>query len=241
MIGLAPWQWVIGVLCAYLTGVGKTGVPGLGILIVPLMALMIGNAKESAGWLLPILCTADIFAVVYWRRHAAAWRLFALTPWVAIGMAIGTGALALDERVLRPVVGLIVFAMLAIYLIRRFKSSEQTPSHGPTYGITAGVATTVANAAGPVMNLYLLSRQLPKEEFIATGATFFFVINLSKIPIYAWHHMISTRSLIFDALVIPAVMVGALTGRWIVHHIPQRVFETCVVILTAASTLMLFR
>jgi len=30
----------------------------------------------------PILCTADVFAVYYWRKHAAASRLFSLTPWV---------------------------------------------------------------------------------------------------------------------------------------------------------------
>ncbi len=99
----------------------------------------------------------------------------------------------------------------------------------------------VANAAGPVMNLYLLSKRLGKEEFIATGAWFFFVINLAKVPVYLWHGMISRRSLAFDAGLLPAVVIGAMTGRWIVHHIPQKAFEVAVVILTAFSTLMLFR
>ena len=50
------------------------------------------------------------------------------------------------------------------------------------YGASAGFATTVANAAGPVMNLYLLARRLPKHEFVATGAWFFFAVNLSSSP-----------------------------------------------------------
>jgi uncharacterized membrane protein YfcA len=239
---LSWWQWTIGCFCAYLVGVAKTGVPGLGILVVPLMAMMLSDAKQSAGWLLPLLCAADIFAVLYWRRHTAIWKLFTLAPWVASGMVIGAIALTLNERFLRPIVGVIVFAMLTIYLFRRFRSSgSEVSSHTPTYGVTAGFATMVANAAGPVMNLYLLSKRLGKEEFIATGAWFFFVINLSKVPVYLWHGMISRRSLAFDAVLVPAVVIGAVTGRWIVHRIPQRAFEAAVVILTAVSTLMLFR
>jgi uncharacterized membrane protein YfcA len=41
--------------------------------------------------------------------------------------------------------------------------------------------------------------------------------------------------------VIPAVIFGAMSGRWLVHRIPQRLFEATVVILSAISTLMLFR
>jgi uncharacterized membrane protein YfcA len=242
MIELAWWQWSIGASCAYLVGVAKTGVPGLGILVVPLMALMLGDAKQSAGWLLPILCTADIFAVVYWRRHTAAWKLFVLAPWVAVGIGMGSAALTLNERVLRPIVGAIVLVMLGIYLYRRWRNAaNETPSHAPTYGLTAGFATTVANAAGPVMSLYLLSQRLPKEEFVATGAWFFFVINLAKVPIYAWHGMVTLRSLGFDLLMVPAVVLGAVSGRWLVNRIPQRAFEVCVVVLTALSTLLLFR
>ena len=242
MVDLAWWQWSIGALCAYLVGVAKTGVPGLGILVVPLMALMVGDAKQSAGWLLPILCTADIFAVLYWRRHTAAWKLFVLAPWVAVGIVAGSAALTLNEQVLRPMVGAIVLVMLTIYLYRRWRNSEdRTPSHAPTYGMTAGFATTVANAAGPVMSLYLLSQRLPKEEFVATGAWFFFAINLTKVPIFAWHGMVTIPSLIFDLWMVPSVLLGALTGGWLVNRIPQRAFDACVIVLTALSTLMLFR
>ncbi len=239
---LAPTQWILGLLCAFFVGVAKTGVPGLGIMVVPLMVLAVGDARQSAGWLLPMLCLADLFAVVYWRRHAAATKLFSLTPWVLAGMLLGAFALGLNERVLRPVVGGIVVLMLAVYLRRRLRASTvEIPSHPAPYGITAGFATTVANAAGPVMSLYLLSKRLPKEEFIATGAWFFFVINLTKLPIYTWHGLITPRSLLFDVLMAPAVLMGAVAGRWVVTHIPERVFEIVVVSLTAASTLLLFR
>lgn len=240
MPSLAPWQWILGAFCAFAIGVAKTGVPGFGILVVPLMVIAIGDARQSAGWLLPILCTADAFALYFWRRHSAANRLFALAPWVIAGMVAGAAALSLPEKTVRPVVGVIVLLMVAAHLWRRWRS-DSMPAAGAPYGIAAGFSTTVANAAGPVMNLYLLSKKLPKEEFIATGAWFFFIINLSKIPIYAWHRLFSRQSLIFDLLMIPAVMAGAMTGRWLLVKIPQRIFEVVTIALAALSAALLFR
>ncbi len=239
---LSAFQWLLGAVCAFMVGVAKTGVPGVGILAIPLMVLAVGDARQSAGWLLPVLCTADVFAVFYWRRHAAAGRLFSLLPWVVAGMALGAAALSLNERILRPGVGFIVLLMLGAYLRRRLRpDTASRPAHPAPYGVSAGFATTVANAAGPVMNLYLLSKNLPKEEFVATGAWFFFIVNLAKVPIYIWHGLFSAKSLAFDVLMVPAVLAGALTGRWVVNRISPAVFETSVVALTAISTLLLFR
>ena len=241
-----PWphlsllQWLLGALCAWNVGVAKTGVPGLGILVVPIMVLTVGDARLSAGWLLPVLCTADVFAVWYWRRHAAAGRLFQLAPWVLVGMTGGAFALSLNEKVMRPMVGVIIGLMLLAHLWRKYRGSL-VHGHAAPYGISAGFATTVANAAGPVMNLYLLSRRLPKEEFVATGAWFFFFVNIAKVPIYAYHRLFSKESLVFGVVMIPAVLVGALTGRWLLHRMPPQLFEGLVIGLTALSTVLLFR
>ena len=232
----------MGAAAAFFVGVAKTGVPGLGILVVPMMVIAVGDARHSAGWLLPVLCMADVFAVWYWGRHAAASRLFSLAPWVIAGMIGGAFALALHERQIRVLVGLIVLVMLAAYLRRRMRPSTEVVAVAPApYGIAAGFATTVANAAGPVMNLYLLSKRLPKEEFVATGAWFFFMINLTKIPLYAWHGLFTRTSLTFDAMMFPPVLAGALAGRWLIHRIPGKLFETLVVGITVASLWFLFR
>ncbi|MBC7927695.1 MAG: sulfite exporter TauE/SafE family protein, partial [Bryobacteraceae bacterium] len=145
-------------------------------------------------------------------------------------------------RQIRPLVGCIVLLMLVAYLRRKWqKTTEDAAVPAAPYGLAAGFATTVANAAGPVMSLYLLSKKLPKEEFVATGAWFFFFVNLSKIPVYAFHGLFSARSLAFDAMMIVPVLAGALTGRWIIHRIPPGVFEALIVALTALSTVLLFR
>ena len=238
---LAPWQWALGVFCAFLLGVGKTGAPGVGTLTAPLMVLTVGNAKLSPAWTAPILIVADIFAVTYWRRHADAKALFSLVPWVAAGMAAGGFALSLSEQVLRRIVAAIVWTMIGVNVVRRLKSTMHVEGHAPVYGVAAGFATTVATSAGPVMSLYLLTKKLPKERFVATGAWFFFVVNVAKLPIYAIHRLFSPASLVFGAIMVPPVVCGAIVGLWLVRRIPQRAFEILIIVLTAFSSIFLLR
>jgi uncharacterized membrane protein YfcA len=238
---LATWRWVLGAVTAFLVGVGKTGAPGVATIIVPLMVISVGDARAAAAWTVPILSTADIFAVWYWRRSAEAKTLFKLVPWVVVGMAGGAAALSLSEPIIRKIVASIVLIMLLIGLWRRIRTVKAVEGRSATYGVVAGFASTVANGAGPVMNLYLLSKRLPKETFVATGAWFFFVINLAKVPIYASYHLFSRESLTFDLMMAPAVIAGAMAGRWVVRNTPQSVFDIGVLVLTAVAALLLFR
>jgi hypothetical protein len=237
---LAPWQWLLGIFSAFMIGVAKTGAPGVGTMIAPLMVLTVGDARLAAAWTLPVLSTADVFAVIYWRRHAEAKQLFSLIPWVLAGIAGGAVALSLDEHIIRRIIGVIIVGMLAVYLWRRFSTSPQVAGNPAFYGICAGFATTLANASGPVMSLYLLTKKLPKEKFVATGAWFFFAVNILKSPVYAWYHLYSRASVIFDLLMVPAVLLGALAGQWLIRHMAQNVFEVLVIALTAVSCLFLF-
>src|SRR5690349_9131866 len=113
---LAPWQWLTGTLCAYMIGIAKTGVPGVSTLMVPLMVLTTGDARLAAGWTLPTLSTADVFAVIYWRRHADARKLFSLVPWALAGMVGGALALSLSEPVVRRMIAGILLLMVAVQI-----------------------------------------------------------------------------------------------------------------------------
>jgi uncharacterized protein len=237
------YKWLLGALCAFSVGVAKTGVPGFGILAVPVFVLTVGDARLSAAWLLPLLICADAFAVFYFRRHASAGALFSLLPWVCAGMAGGAVMLRYPDQLIRPVVGTISLVMLLLFLWRQRKTTELPPQdwkHAGFYGTSAGFATMVANAAGPIMNMYLLSKKLPREEFVATGAWFFFVVNLSKIPVYTNLGLFSRQSLLFDAALLPFVVAGALTGRKLLAIMPEKLFVNMVVALAFLATLLLF-
>ncbi|MBY0506526.1 MAG: sulfite exporter TauE/SafE family protein [Bryobacteraceae bacterium] len=240
---LVWWKWAVGLFCAFNIGLAKTGMPGLGIMAIPLFVLTVGDARLSAGWLLPILLVADLFAIVYYRRHAAANRLFTLLPSVALGLAAGAYALSYPESVLRPLVGCIMLAILFLFWLGRRRATQLPVDawwYAGFYGGAAGFSTMVANAAGPVMNVYLLSRRLPREEFVATGAWFFFCVNVSKAPVYAYHGLFSCQSLLFDLALAPAAIAGALLGRHLLNVLPEIWFERIALSLAFLGTILLF-
>ena len=241
-------QIAVGLLAATLVGFSKTGVPGTGILVVPMMAWVFGG-RASVGALLPMLICADIFAVLWYRQHCRWDKLMKLIPWVVCGLLAGGYVLILTGQKpgatdpLNRVIGILVLCMMGLHLLRMKLGDRIKPESSVGVALTgavAGFSTTVSNAAGPVMSIYLTSTGLPKEELVGTQAWYFFIFNLSKIPIYivvgmlsVGPPMISFDSLRFDAWMIPAIILGAFGGKLFLPHIRQKSFD--VVILSLAT------
>jgi uncharacterized protein len=107
-------------------------------------------------------------------------------------------------------------------------------------GFLAGATTMVANAAGPVTMIYLLSMRLPKKEFIGTSAWYFFILNWLKVPFSISLGLITVPSLGFDALLVPAVVGGAFLGLYLAKGIPEKAFMIAVQALTFLSAVRMF-
>ena len=254
---LSWWQWGLGAFAAMLCGTAKTGVPGLGILVVPLMAIIFGG-KQSVGTLLPMLIFADCFAVCWYRRHAQWDKLWSLFPWVLPGVVLGFVVLwAIDGLALpfdgklafKPLIGAIVLTMLIIHLLRQRMGDRLVPNSPVAVAATgtgAGAATTLANAAGPIMTLYLAGMRLPKEQFMGTNAWFFLILNCAKVPLYLvltvlapQNPMFSKGSILFDLAMLPLIVVGVFLGKWVFTRIPQRLFDVLVLVLAGLSSINL--
>ncbi len=236
--------WAVLALCAVVVGVSKTGVPGLGILPVPLMALAF-ETRESTGLLLGILILADLFAVTY-HRHNARWRhVLRLLPAAFAGIVAGYFGLGVvSDRQLKPIMGGIVLVMLGLNYWRTRTRADEAPVPAQWWfaaalGFMAGVTTMMANAAGPVMIIYLLAMRLPKVEFVGTSAWFFFAVNWLKVPFSANLNLITAESMKLNALMIPFIAAGAVMGIFFLRRIPQKEFIAIVQILAAAAAVKL--
>ena len=86
----------------------------------------------------------------------------------------------------------------------------------------------VANAAGPIGQLYFISVELPKLAFIGTGAWCFFIVNIVKVPLQAHLGIINLSSLQISLSLAPVAMLGAWIAPKVVHLIPQRMFTFAV-------------
>jgi uncharacterized membrane protein YfcA len=226
---LQLWQWPIAIFGALLIGLSKTGIPGVGIFTVALFAVVY-PPMESVGLVLPLLICGDIVAVKSYHRHAVWSHLWRLFPWAAAGIIIGYFAmLFIDKAFITKIIGGTFLVMVALLVWRKYYLNDDAIPHGHVFaggmGVSAGFATMVANAAGPVMQLYLLAMQLPKMEFIGTGAWYFFILNSFKVPFQANLGNINAQSLLLDLMLAPFVLAGTLWGRVLLPRLNQRLFE----------------
>lgn len=225
-------------------GITKTGLPGLGILVVPLMALVLPS-RQSTGILLGILILADIFAIVYHRRNAKWPHVLRLLPPAIAGIVVGYfGLKVVNDQQLKPIIGTIVLIMLGINYWRTRGKDKNVPIPSPWWlavwlGFMAGITTMMANAAGPVMIIYLLAMRLPKKEFVGTAAWFFFVINWLKVPFSANLELMTAASVKLDLMMLPFIAAGAIIGIFFLKRIPQKAFTAVVQILAVAAALKL--
>jgi uncharacterized membrane protein YfcA len=238
--------WFLIGVCAVLVGVSKTGIPGLGILVVPLMAMAFPeHTRESTGILLGMLILGDLFAASYYRRTAQWGHVLRLLPPALVGIVAGWQVMRfVSDKQLKPIIGLIVLAMLAVntWRTRLAGPNAPVPAHrgfAAAMGFVAGVTTMMANAAGPVMVIYLLAMRLPKFAFIGTSAWFFFAVNWLKVPFSASLDLMTWDSIKLDLLMLPLIAAGAATGIILLKRIPQRAFNSVVQILAAAAAIKL--
>ncbi len=238
-------------LGAFGIGLSKTGIAGFGVVAVALFAVAV-PAKLSTGIVLPLLIVGDITAVSIYRRKAVWIHLTRLFPWTAIGVVVGYFALGrISDTGIAHLIGGILITLAVIQIVRRRNTEvdpqldalatpvRQTAVFMAVMGILAGFTTMVANAAGPIMVLYLLATRLPKVEFIGTAAWFFFILNAFKVPFSIRLGLINFHSLPVDAVLAPVVIVGGLIGRALLQRIDQKLFENLAITLTVVAALKL--
>lgn len=229
-------------------GLSKTGLAGVSMLAVAIFAEVL-PARESTGAVLPLLICADVVAVTAFHRHAVWRHLIRVFPWAAAGVVIGFLVMRhIDDLTVKRMIGAIVVALVLFQVARMRRETDgdteneglklSRPVTGGT-GLVAGFTTMTANAAGPIMLLYLLAAGLPKMEFIGTGAWFFFLLNLFKLPFSAGLGLINVRSLLIDLSLAPFAIGGALTGKAVIAHINQKLFAGLALLFALAGGLNL--
>ena len=229
-------------MCAIMIGVSKTGLPGIGILSITLISGIM-PARQATGFILPMLIMGDIFAVAYYRRHAVWPHLFRIFPWAALGIIIGAMIMGrITDQVLRPVIGLIILGMLVLHYWNSRRQNLTIPTQwwfAAPIGLAAGITTMMANAAGPILIIYLLAMRLPKNEFIGTGAWYFLLLNCFKVPFGVNLGIITPQSLGFNAALFPCIALGAIAGFKLLPIIPEKRFADIMQILAAIAAVKL--
>jgi len=231
-------------LAAFILGLSKSGIKGISIIIVAMLVFVFG-AKASTGILLPMLIVGDLFAVLYYHRHAEWKFLFKLLPPMAVGVLVGTwvGEQIPEDIFRKSMAGIILLSVIMMVWWDK-RSSKSVPDNlgfAGTMGFTAGFTTMVGNLAGSFANLYFLAMRLPKNAFIGTTAWLFLIINLFKVPFHIWSwRTITLETATLSFTFIPAIFIGLFTGIRILKHINDKLFRTFILIATAIGAILIF-
>jgi uncharacterized protein len=240
---LSQTQWIILSLSALLIGLAKTGMNGLNLPAIVALAFFF-DGKTSTGIVLPMLIAADFIGVSYYIKSTNWKYIFILLPYTLLGIiaALFVGK-NISNDLFNIIMSILIIIALVIMLYREKNNNGEIPVHWSfslVLGFLGGFATMIGNVAGPLMAIYLLSMKLPKNNYIATAAVFFALINIIKLPfhIFFWN-TVNMKSITLDAMIIPFIAIGAGIGIFIIKKIPEKSFKYFIISLTGFSALCL--
>ncbi len=246
---MLPWidiplsAYLLALFGTFCLGMAKTGLPGLALINVVIMAELF--AKESVGIVLPLLILCDFTVYPLYRKFASWAAIRPLLMPTFIGILAGYLVLKrVDDATAKVLIGITILAMAVLQQIREWRGDwlrglPDSRAFLIASGLVIGTSTTIANAAGPVYAAWALVHRLPKEDFLGIGARLFLLLNLIKIPFNIDAGILSVRTLQIDLALAPAALLGIWAGRHIVMRIPQRAFDAILLVFSLIGALWL--
>jgi uncharacterized membrane protein YfcA len=222
--------YLAAVPAAFMVGASKGGLPMVGLLGVPVLALAI-SPIQAAGLLLPIYVVSDIFGLWVYRHQFDKRNLAILIPSAVLGIMIGwaTASFVTDKAV-TLMVGLIG---LAFCLDRWFRpaAKEKKPADVPRgifWGALTGFTSFVSHAGAPPYQWYVLPQRLDKLIYAGTSTITFAVVNAVKLIPYWSLGQLNPSNLTTSVTLFPVAIAATFVGARLVRMIPDGPFYRMV-------------
>lgn len=245
--GVTEWSTILLAGAAvFFIGVSKAGLGGgLGMLTTPVCVLAFGLAGQSpqfaVGFLLPLLCAGDAFSL---RHYWGQWRLDNLKfllPGVLLGVIAGVQLVGrLEPRHFSIIIGGLAVGFVIFQVLKEKVFKNGTPfvpgyGTGTAAGVGAGLTSTFAHGAGPMVNLFMIPQRLPKVEFTSTRVLIFTWINWIKMPFFIGWGLVTLETVKWSAAYLPLVPLGVALGVWLNRKIPEATFRVIILAATALA------
>ena len=244
-------------LSLFLIGMSKGGFP-VGAIALPVLILVWPAQAEAAraavGFMLPLLCVMDLIALSFYWRKVEWRRLVFLMPATLAGVVVASflfvssesALIAVSDRVLKVLIGgigilFVVYFAVKKWIFRHLHAEEPSWATGSVFGFAAGITSTLAHAAGPVVKMYLLPQHLEKKTFAGTSCAFFWMLNLIKLLPFAMLGRIQPEGLKLGAVLLPVIPLGVAFGWWLTHKTQQKHYTALIyaMLLITSVTLIL--
>ena len=221
--------WALAVLASVLVGMGKGGLPVVGMLSVPVLALVPGiHAVTAAGLLLPLYVVSDMFGLYAYRREYNARVLAILLPAATLGIALGyfTAKLVSEAwvTVLIGVIGLVYALNLLIKRRMIVEPARAEVAPGLFWGAVTGFTSFVSHSGGPPYQVYTMPLGMSKAVFAGTSTIAFAYINAVKLIPYYLLGQINLANLEKVLVLMPIAAASVFLGVKLVKWLPERLF-----------------
>ncbi|PYE37485.1 hypothetical protein C8J35_101759 [Rhizobium sp. PP-F2F-G38] len=227
MIEHTPLVIAIAVVAAFLVGLSKGGLPMVGTISVPLLALVI-SPVTAAALLLPIYVASDMVGLYLYRKDFSRRNLVILTPAALFGVFLGWLFSAhLSAVVIGALVGLVgVLFCLNIWFGARYRKAarEADVPGGLFWGTLTGLTSFVSHSGAPPYQMYVLPQRLEKMTFAGTSTILFAIVNVAKIFPYWQLQQFSNYDTSLVLWLAPAAIIGTIAGRRLTLVIPDGLF-----------------
>jgi uncharacterized membrane protein YfcA len=233
--------WVLAIVASVVVGLGKGGVPVVGMLAVPVMALGMSPVLATA-LLAPVFVVSDMFGLWAYRQSFDRRVVAILAAGATLGVGLGWATAArVPDWAVTLGVGLIGLSFGLRLAARRGPAAARQAdrARGVFWGAVTGFTSFLAHAGAPPFQVYVLPLNLPKALFAGTNTVFFTYLNLIKlVPYWALGQFNAANLKIAAMLAVPAAL-AVLAGVRLVRVIPDRIFFRLVTVALILISLKL--
>lgn len=220
--------WIAAGLATFCVGASKGGLPLLGMLGVPILAMSLPPAL-AAGLLLPIFLISDAYGIWLFRGNFSRPLLRVMIPAGALGVLTGFLTISVvPAEATKLLVALIGLGYLAQAMARRLRGDlrARRPDlpRGLFWGALAGFTSYISHAGAPPFQAYVLPLRLEKMTFAGTATIYFAAVNFMKLPPYVAAGQVTWESLGSVLVLGPLALVSAWVGHWLTLRLPERAF-----------------
>jgi len=227
MIEYSPLILTIAAISAFFVGLSKGGLPSIGTLAVPFLALVI-SPVTAAALLLPIYVASDMIGLALYRRSFSGRNLAILIPSSLLGVL---GGWIFSAYLSGAFIGLLVGAVGILFCMNawfgsrfRREASDAEVIPGLFWGALTGVTSFVSHSGGPTYQMYVLPQRLEKMKFAGTSTILFAVVNAAKIiPYWQLQQFSGLDSRLTCWLAVPAIL-GTIVGKKATQALPDGLF-----------------
>ena len=225
---------IIIITLAVLAGGLVKGTLGFGMPMValPIIAFIIPPTTAMILLCAPIFLTN--FLQIKFRQGVSSYRFLPMFLSLIVGLIIGARLiLEINVNTITQIIAVsIIFAALVNCFGIKIKNINKNHENTITslIGFGSGILGGLSTFYGPPMLAYLVAVDLPKEKFVRTVSTMYFI---GSFPLYGsliYYGFATKEDLIFSLILIIPAFIAQQVGTKIRDKFNQKQFRICILI-----------